>query len=257
MHSLFVEAAAGVSTVSWTGASHVHVMRVCPQVEASVEAGLGARLEETDATTRLPSTAFGPGKTRREDESNAESDFGPLVDETIRRATVSELSGEAGTATQRRADGDRFGRWVGILVHRLLQREEFIAEQSDDMLRETARGMLDSAVLAELGDPAAIIEGAVTSFRQISSRADVRGLYRTGRPYHELPFAMAIDGRIVRGTIDCLVASSDTVTVLEFKTGRPRPEHQAQAEVYRAAAQALFPAAAVESRLVYTSEPMA
>jgi hypothetical protein len=47
------------------------------------------------------------------------------------------------------------------------------------------------------------------------------------------------------------------VTVLEFKTGRPHPEHQAQAEVYRAAAQALFPAVLVESRLVYTSDPVA
>jgi ATP-dependent exoDNAse (exonuclease V) beta subunit len=68
---------------------------------------------------------------------------------------------------------------------------------------------------------------------------------------------MVVDGKIVRGTIDCLVASSDRVTVLEFKTGRPRPEHQAQAEVYRLAAQAIFPAAAVESRLVYTSETAA
>ena len=89
---------------------------------------------------------------------------------------------------------------------------------------------------------AAVIECAVTSFRQISSRPDVRDLYRLGRPYHEVPFTMHFDGRIVRGTIDCLIASSDRVTVLEFKTGRPRPEHQAQAEVYRAAAQALFPA---------------
>jgi len=45
--------------------------------------------------------------------------------------------------------------------------------------------------------------------------------------------------------------------VLEFKTGRPHPEHQAQAEVYRAAAEALFPAVRVESRLVYTSDPVA
>ena len=60
---------------------------------------------------------------------------------------------------------------------------------------------------------------------------------------------------IVRGTIDCLVSvATIAVTVLEFKTGRPRPEHEAQAELYRAAAQALFPASPVESQLVYTSD---
>ena len=68
---------------------------------------------------------------------------------------------------------------------------------------------------------------------------------------------MVADGRIVRGTIDCLIASNDQVTVLEFKTGTPRPEHKVQAEVYRAAAQALFPVAGVETRLVYTSDSVA
>ena len=165
---------------------------------------------------------------------------------------MSELTGDVDVSTQRRADGDRSGRSIGILVHRMLQREEFISEPSDDKLRDMALAMLDAAVLAELDDVADVIDCAVTGFRQISSRADVRDLYGSGRPYHEVPFTMAVDGQIVRGTIDCLVASSDRVIVLEFKTGRPRPEHQAQAEVYRAAAQALFPAAAVESRLVYT-----
>jgi ATP-dependent exoDNAse (exonuclease V) beta subunit len=61
----------------------------------------------------------------------------------------------------------------------------------------------------------------------------------------------------VRGTIDCLIASNDQVTVLEFKTGRRRPEHQVQADVYHAAAQALFPALTVDTRLVYTSDPVA
>jgi hypothetical protein len=44
------------------------------------------------------------------------------------------------------------------------------------------------------------------------------------------------------------------VTVLEFKTGRPRPEHERQAELYRLAAEALFPGADVETQLVYVAE---
>jgi len=192
-------------------------------------------------------------KTRRYDDT----DFAPLDDRAIRRVTVSGLSGDVDASTPRRADGDRSGRWIGILVHRLLQQGEFISEPSDEDLRRLTQTLLDAAVLAELEDPPAVIECAVTSFRQISSRPEVRALYRLGRPYHEVPFTMAVGGRIVRGTIDCLIASHDKVTVLEFKTGRPRPEHQAQAEVYRAAAQALFPAVTVESRLVYTSDTVA
>jgi len=244
MHSLFVEAAAGLTAVSWTGASQVHVMRVCP--------GLAVALQD-QVEAGLPRPEPSRGQTRRDDDT----DFAPLDDRAIRRVTVSALSGDVEASTRRRSEGDRSSRLIGILVHRLLQREEFITEPSDDDLQRMAETMLDAAVLAELEDPAAVIECAVTSFQQISSRAEVRDLYRSGHPYHEVPFTMAVDGRIVRGTIDCLITSKEKVTVLEFKTGRPHPEHQAQAEVYRAAAQALFPAVLVESRLVYTSDPVA
>jgi len=251
MHGLFVEAAAGVTNVSWTGASQAHVMRVC--VEQQVEAGLPGP-EPSRGQTRLEEGAEPTsGLTPRRYEAG-DTDFAPLDDRAIRRVSVSGLSGDVDAQTPRGGDGDRSGRWIGILVHRLLQREEFISEPSDEELRRSTQTMLDAAVLAELEDPPAVIECAVTSFRQISSRPEVRDLYRLGRPYHEVPFTMFFDGRIVRGTIDCLIASNDKVTVLEFKTGRPRPEHQAQAEVYRAAAEALFPALTVESRLVYTSD---
>jgi ATP-dependent helicase/nuclease subunit A len=243
MHGLFVEAAAGVTNVSWTGVSQVHVMRVC----SGVEAGVQTRLENgIDPTASLKARRYG---------NETQPDFARLDDRTIRRVTVSELSGDVDAALVRRDNGDRAGRCIGILVHRLLQREEFISEPSDDKLRQMTLAMLDAAILAELDDPASVVDGAVSGFRRISSRADVRYLYQSGRPYHEVPFTMAVDGRIVRGTIDCLIASNNQVTVLEFKTGAPRPEHEAQAEVYRAAAQALFPAVAVDSRLVYTSDP--
>jgi len=62
-----------------------------------------------------------------------------------------------------------------------------------------------------------------------------------------------MEGYIVRGTIDCLARTgTDEITVLEFKTGRPRPWHQEQLHVYRKAAQALFPADQVIAEVVYT-----
>jgi hypothetical protein len=44
------------------------------------------------------------------------------------------------------------------------------------------------------------------------------------------------------------------VTVLEFKTGRRRLEHAAQADLYRSAAQSLFPGRRVVTQLLYAGD---
>jgi hypothetical protein len=63
---------------------------------------------------------------------------------------------------------------------------------------------------------------------------------------------MRTDGTWLRGSIDCLVRdAAGLITVLEFKTGRPRPEHAAQVELYRQAAAQMFPGTHVATRVVY------
>jgi ATP-dependent exoDNAse (exonuclease V) beta subunit len=70
-----------------------------------------------------------------------------------------------------------------------------------------------------------------------------------------VPFALSYDGRIVRGTIDCLARTGpDEVTVLEFKTGRPRAWHQEQVRIYQKAAQALFPSNQIVAQVVYSGK---
>jgi ATP-dependent exoDNAse (exonuclease V) beta subunit len=60
---------------------------------------------------------------------------------------------------------------------------------------------------------------------------------------------------ILRGTIDCLIQRDDgSVVVLEFKTGRPRPGHRRQLDLYVDAARNLFRGAAVEGRLIYAGD---
>ena len=239
-HPVFVEAAGGVSAVSWSGVSRVHAIRVCPAAAA------GAGEKPAD---------LGVGSWNLGVDAGRPSDFGVLEDSTVRRVAVSELSDIDMPAPPRREDeGERSDRLIGILVHRLLQRAGFGADQSDEQIRRLAQTTLRAVSAAELVDADAVIGEAVARFRQILSQADVCALYRQGQPLHEVPFTMLAGGRLVRGTIDCLITSDDRVTVLEFKTGRSRPEHRTQAEVYRAAAQALFPAKQVESRLVYTSD---
>jgi ATP-dependent exoDNAse (exonuclease V) beta subunit len=144
---------------------------------------------------------------------------------------------------------------VGILVHRLLQRSDLATEVSAEQLHQSTVALLSVISPVELADREPLIKRVMAGFRQIASRGDIRALYSSGQPYHELPFTMRADGRIVRGTIDCLIASEAQVSVLEFKTGRPRQEHQAQIEVYSAAARALFPDLPVQSRLVYMPDP--
>ena len=71
----------------------------------------------------------------------------------------------------------------------------------------------------------------------------------------ELPFSATPDGSgpIVRGTIDCLVQKPDgSILVVEFKTGRVRPIHQRQLDLYVAAARQLHPdAPSVVGTLLY------
>ncbi len=256
-HGIFVEAAAGVSTVAWTGATRPHVMRVCPSDSADLKtrrdeqdlpASLKTRRYEQDVEAGLP----WPEQSRRQPRLEPD-DFAVLEDTTVRRVTVSDLLDVDLPASATRG-GEGSDRLIGILVHRLLQRVGVGSELSDEQIVHAAEAILSAMSVAELSDGQVVLVEAVARFRHLSSRQDVADLYRRGQAHHEVPFTMHIDGRIVRGTIDCLITSGDRVTVLEFKTGRARPEHRGQAEVYRAAAQALFPGMEVDSRLVYTSD---
>jgi hypothetical protein len=58
----------------------------------------------------------------------------------------------------------------------------------------------------------------------------------------------------VRGTIDCLIVGVDAITVLELKTGRARPEHVRQVELYGKAVQAMYPELPVKTRVIYLEE---
>ena len=99
------------------------------------------------------------------------------------------------------------------------------------------------------------IAEVVTSYRALSAAPDVRQLYAKGERLHEVPFTMRETNAYVRGSVDCVVRESidgrEQLTILEFKTGRPRPEHRAQLDLYTRAVRALFPDASVEARLVY------
>jgi ATP-dependent helicase/nuclease subunit A len=183
-------------------------------------------------------------------------DFAALIDAAVPRRPVAAVVGEtAAAAPMARSAGPRSERLLGVVVHRLLQRLAGARDVTDLHLRGEIAHVLRPDDLTEIEDRAAFENEVICAYHALRDRADVGELYASGDALHEVPFTMRAGDGILRGTIDCLVRTSGgRVTILEFKTGRPRPEHERQAELYRRAAERLFPDAAIESRLVYVTE---
>jgi ATP-dependent exoDNAse (exonuclease V) beta subunit len=136
-------------------------------------------------------------------------------------------------------------------VHRLLQREGLREDVTDDWIADRMAAAVRPDEAFEFDAHPEVYTRAARSYRAFVADADVRAVYRSGRALHEVPFSLEVAGAIVHGAIDCLIVADHAVTVLEFKTGAPRPEHAAQTDLYRQAAGALFPGTNVTARLVY------
>jgi ATP-dependent helicase/nuclease subunit A len=191
-----------------------------------------AHMESPDPESRIPN----PG-------------LAPLIDAA--RSRISVASAIASATEMRLHMAPLSDRLVGTLVHRLLQRIGF-SDRASGAIRDIALRLVRDEEVDESEGVDAVVDAAADAYARICTRADVRELYAAGRVLHEVPFTTTIDGRIVRGTVDCLVeAAPDRFTVLEFKTGRPRPEHQGQLEIYVMAMRQAFPGAAIDAKLIY------
>ena len=222
--------AAGQDLAVWRASSGVeHAFRVC------------------DA--REPGGALPQGELP-EREAPA-CDFAALQAPSPAR-TVAALAEEGSEPFDETSPTDDSGRLLGLIVHRLLQRYGFDAGPEVDA--DTALSMLrpDEVTSAVSRSPLELAAAAGKAYRAITGQDDIRALYTSGERLDEVPFTMRVAGVAVRGTIDCLVrAGSDRLLVLEFKTGSPRPAHRVQLDLYRRAAERLFPGMAVDARLVY------
>jgi len=134
------------------------------------------------------------------------------------------------------------GRLVGRLVHRLLAR--FPPPAADAALvLSTAQALVTDEERAQVPELEAAIARAVALHRRLVARPDVQALFAEGSAAFEVPVSLVQDGRVLRGTIDCLIRRPDgALMVIEIKTGPPRPEHQRQLDAYLGAIQALGPA---------------
>ena len=179
------------------------------------------------------------------------SDFAIIADATAPRESVAAAMADAAGVARDGSRGNNSSTVLGTVVHRLVERLGLGSLVTVDALRADALRCLRHEEILDGDDEKLTADAAVAAYLSLRDHPDVRALYATGDVLHEVPFTMRRDGRIIRGTIDCLVMSGDVVTVLEFKTGRPRREHELQAALYRAAAARLFPGASITSKIVY------
>jgi len=236
LKGLFVRAATAFEaceTVAWTGVSgRSHEFRLCRTLApAAIDAAAA------DSSVVRPDR-LGPA----------------IVADPPARTPVSAWSaeGQAGRFAPATSASTAAVVIVGRLVHRIFQDGSGL----DDPERVRARAVslldADERVLTDVAPR--LVDEAVAAWDVIRRRGDVRDLIESGEVFFEVPFSFVEphDGRLLRGTIDCLVRGSDgRVSVIEFKTGRPRPAHQQQLDAYVAAARRLFPDSPVEGRLIY------
>jgi ATP-dependent helicase/nuclease subunit A len=227
----FGVAAAGLPA-EWRAASgHLHTFRVCAAPE--------------DPAPLAPVAAAGAG--------DASADDLDVLDARPSGQRATEVGGLAvpDTAGSEPA-GAESERLLGTVVHRLLQALGTREGESVDLPAHALR-LLRPDESAGLADRERFAARAAAAYRALCSHPDVRSLYAAAEILHEVPFVFRLEDVIVRGTIDCLVrVAAGEVAVLEFKTGRPRPEHAGQVALYASVAAQLFPDAVVTPKLIYT-----
>jgi ATP-dependent helicase/nuclease subunit A len=178
-----------------------------------------------------------------------------MADEAARLSISRWLEQAADAASATDREEARTDVVVGRLVHRLLQFSDAPDAADPEAISRRATALLTSDERGTVEDVDAVVDAALRALAAIRARPDVAELLASGDVWHEVPFSMADPGSptILRGTIDCLVRRpGGGLTVLEFKTGAPRPSHERQLELYVQAVKQLFRDVKVDGLLVYS-----
>jgi ATP-dependent helicase/nuclease subunit A len=135
---------------------------------------------------------------------------------------------------------------------------EPVVPPDDTIVRPDAR-QLGTLVhrLLELGPSASGAEGEIEELAARLAGLGGQWLRQAGPAarWHEVPIGFHDGTTVWRGALDALVEEPDRLRVVEFKTGRRRPSHEAQLALYVAAIRAIFPGREVEGELVYLTLP--
>ncbi|HEX5214196.1 MAG TPA: UvrD-helicase domain-containing protein [Vicinamibacterales bacterium] len=236
-HDLFAAAAAAAdgAEVEWTSISGRFAWRVCRPPASTVRAAV------------VPS-AIDP----------ASIDVTPIRTESRRHqlpATAAVGPPVARPHSSMPWSVDAVDRLTGALVHRLFQcRADHTSPR--EVLASLASQLVRPEELVDVADSRTLVAEAVDLFVALRGREDLERLLRQGDVFYEVPFSWAPADRpdeLFRGQVDCLVLGEDgRGTVLEFKTGAPRPEHAAQARIYASAVASALEIAQIDVQILYS-----
>ncbi|MEM7701022.1 MAG: double-strand break repair helicase AddA [Pseudomonadota bacterium] len=144
----------------------------------------------------------------------------------------------------------------GVLIHRLLERLPDIATEQR---RDVARAWLERQA-SDLSE--ALRDAMLDQALNVLETPDFADLFGP-QALAEAPISALVGGVVVTGTLDRLLLTPDTVTVVDFKTTR-RPPASADAvpvgtlrqmAAYVAALEAIYPGRSVRAGLLYTQTP--
>ena len=230
---------AGATTdpvVTWQSDQGRFVCAVCRPAEAPIRL---ADLEQEPALGAVP--RIDPIEPTGLVAIPASATWQPSTDIADRRGRV-----------RRDVDGDQ--RLAGTLVHRMMQRQLDPAMEESSLVGE-ATALVAGIERVDLVDVGPTVLSAVGLFRSVWRDSQLAALLTAGERHFEVPFSFfppEQPGICIRGAVDCLVRASDGgLTVVEFKTGQPRPEHQQQVDLYIRAMRAAFPGMVVRGHVHY------
>jgi len=143
-------------------------------------------------------------------------------------------------------------RLTGRLVHRLFQRGVPPDTPERDVASLAERLMQIEERTEEGVDPTVAAGRAARAFLSLRRNKGLIAALEGGRAEYEVPVSMQVPGGFSQGVIDCVVTAPDgNLTVLEFKTGVRRPEHELQATLYANALSAACPGRRIDVKILY------
>ncbi len=268
---LVLGAGSAEPVVRWTGPTATHVLQViAPAAETPTVWSAVAPVPVAVAQDFAPLAADGVARTQVADLrgpsvslETSEKPFGlpPGEQESVRPDSGQAGDGLAHRSAQRdgdstEVDGERPAAsttGLGTLVHQLLAHARQREDRDPASLARAARHLAGAA-----GDPEpapGLIQRAVTLCLGVLAHPELTSPSDGARLVFEAAYSRRLpDGRVERGAIDALVLSDTAVTVLEFKTGRRRHEHETQLAAYVEAMRARYPGRAVTGQLIYAGD---
>jgi ATP-dependent helicase/nuclease subunit A len=233
-----VFAAAAVTSedhVRWAGPHGAFDFRVCRPLEAAAPAGAPAAPASPPAgeTVRI-APVRAPGRA-----------VSGATDVEISDRDGSEPAGHAGATSD---------RLLGTLVHRVFERR-LEASADEEVIRAVVPRLVRPDERVDAGPLEPLAGRVAAAYLDLRANPELARLLESGQCLYEVPFSFSPPdrpGMLVRGVVDCLVIEpGGRATILELKTGMPRPEHAAQLETYVRGLAAAMPELTVTGRIVY------